>query len=296
MIEKERGNECGRTPGPATKPGGGVVAVSAQSPDKLSVTGKLLSVLLAFSPERPELTLTEIAQRAGLALTTAHRLIGELTAFGALERDSAGRYRIGLRLWEVASLAPRGLALREQALPFMEDLYEITGENVQLAVREGLEVVFVERIAGFRAVSVKTRVGGRFPMHATGVGLVLLAYAPVEVQEQALAAPMQRFTEKTFSTAHELRQALALVRRNGFAVSNGQVTLDALSVAAPVYGPEGTVLAALSLVVRSEGAQPIALAPAVQAAARGLSRVISSSAPATGGRGQHRAGRAPPIS
>lgn len=258
------------------------MAVVVQGKDKLSVTGKLLSVLLAFSAERPELTLTEVAQRAGLALTTAHRLVGELTTFGALERDSAGRYRIGLRLWEVASLAPRGLALREQALPFMEDLYEITGENVQLAVREGLEVVFVERIAGFRAVSVKTRVGGRFPMHATGVGLVLLAYAPVEVQEQALAAPLRRFTEKTIGTASELRQALALVRRNGFAVSNGQVTLDALSVAAPVQGPEGTVLAALSLVVRSEGAQPIALAPAVQAAARGLSRVISAGATAGG--------------
>jgi DNA-binding IclR family transcriptional regulator len=256
--------------------------VRTDTPDKLSVTGKLLSVLLAFSAERPELTLTEIAQRAGLALTTAHRLIGELTSFGALERDASGRYRIGLRLWEVASLAPRGLGLRERAMPFMEDLYEITRENVQLAVREDLEVVFVERIAGRHAVSVRTRVGGRFPMHATGVGLVLLAYAPAEVQEQALAAPLRRFTEKTISTANELRETLDLVRRNGFALSNGQVTLDAISVAAPVFGPDTTVVAALSLVVRAEGAQPMALAPAVQAAARGLSRVLATITPASG--------------
>ena len=97
-------------------------------------------------------------------------MLGELVAWGALERDEAGCYRIGLRLWELAALAPRSTGLRERALPFLEDLSQVTRENVQLAVREGTELVYIERIAGSGAVPVLTRVGGRFALTATGVG------------------------------------------------------------------------------------------------------------------------------
>jgi len=118
-----------------------------------------------FTPDQPRLTLTELTRKAKLPMTTVHRMVGEFVACGVLERDEEGRYRIGLRLWEVASLAPRGLGLREVALPFLEDLYEVTRENVQLAVRDGVEVVFVERITGRHAVRVRTRVGSRWAMH-----------------------------------------------------------------------------------------------------------------------------------
>ncbi|MFF5986259.1 IclR family transcriptional regulator [Prauserella flavalba] len=232
-------------------------------------------MLEAFTPATPDLSLSELARRAGVSLPTAHRRAAELVAWGALERGADGRYRIGLRLWEVAALAPRGLGLRDVAMPFLEDLYEVTHENVQLAVREGLELVFVERIAGRHAVPVLTRVGGRFALHATGVGLVLLAHAPAEVQEQALAAPLHAYTPKTITDPDRLRELLAAVRRNGYAVSDGQVTLDALSVAAPIRGADGAVMAAVSLVVRADTAEPIALAPLVQAAARGISRMLA---------------------
>src|ERR1041384_3367363 len=115
---------------------------------RVIVTAKVLALLAAFTPSTPALTLTELARRAGVTLPTAHRRAMELVAWGALERAAGGKCHIGLRLWEVASLAPRGLRLREAAMPFMEDLYEVTHENVQLAVRTGLELVFVERIAG----------------------------------------------------------------------------------------------------------------------------------------------------
>ncbi|WP_210717129.1 IclR family transcriptional regulator [Amycolatopsis acididurans] len=239
-----------------------------------SVTSKVLALLDAFSPECPAMTLSELARRAGISLATAHRRAAELVDWGALERGADGRYRIGLRLWEVASLAPRGLALREAAMPFLEDLYEVTRENVQLAVREGLELVFVERIAGRHAVPVLTRVGGRFALHATGVGLVLLAHAPAEVQEEVLAAPLQAWNPKTITNPARLREVLAAVRRNGYAVSDGQVTMDGLSVAAPVVDGSGEVVAAVSLVVHAEGAQPAALAPLVRAAGRGIGRAL----------------------
>jgi DNA-binding IclR family transcriptional regulator len=233
-------------------------------------------VLEAFTPESPALTLSEIARRAGLPLTTAHRLLAELCASRALERDDWGTYRIGLRLWEIASLAPRGVPLREAALPFLEDLYEVTHENAQLGVREGHDVVYIERIAGRRAVGVLTRVGGRFPLHASGVGLVLLAHAPEIVQRSVLEGPLRRFTDYTITDPVRLRRVLAQVRRDGVAISDRQVTDDAISVAAPITDARGEVIAALSVVAAASGAVAQGLAPAVRAAALGTSRALSA--------------------
>jgi DNA-binding IclR family transcriptional regulator len=242
----------------------------------LSVTARVLGVLDAFGPGRTSLSLTEIARRAYLPLSTAHRLVGELLAWGALERGDDGRYRIGLRLWEVGSLAPRSLGLRESAMPFLTDLQEVTGENVQLAVLDGRDAVYVERLSGRGAVKVITRVGGRLPLHATGVGLVLLAHAPAELQEQVLAGPLRRYTSKTVCAPEEVRRVLADVRRTGVAVSDGQIELVALSVAAPVRGPGQEVVAALSVVVPAQS-DARAYVPVVRAAARGVSRTLGSS-------------------
>ncbi|GHF80646.1 transcriptional regulator [Kitasatospora xanthocidica] len=243
-------------------------------PAPRSAADRLLAVLAAFGHAGPALSLTEIGRRAGLTLPTAHRLVGLLTAWGALERDREGVYHIGLRLWELGSLAPRGLALREAAMPFLEDLYEATHENVQLAVRDGLEVVYIERISGRSAVGVRTEVGARWPLHATGVGLVLLAHSTPEVKEHCLAQELAAFTPHTVTDPVRLRRLLAEVRRSGFAVSDRQITEDALSVAAPVRGPRGEVVASVSVVVPVEGAAPSALAPAVRVAGLGISRAL----------------------
>jgi DNA-binding IclR family transcriptional regulator len=236
---------------------------------------KLLDVLDAFTRDRRALSLSEIARAIDVPLSTAHRLIAELCTWGGLERAEDGRYRVGLRLWELGALAPRALGLREAALPFMEDLYEVTHENVQLAVRDETEVVFVERFAARTAVAVYSEVGGRFTLPQTGVGLVLLAAAPVEVQEQVLAAPVRRYTPWTVTDPAQLRRVLADVRRTGVAISDRQVTADAVSVAAPITERD-TVVAALSIVVRGDGPAAVrAMAPGVRAAARAISRTLS---------------------
>ncbi|MEV6944835.1 IclR family transcriptional regulator, partial [Streptomyces sp. NPDC051172] len=214
-----------------------------------SAPDRLLAVLAAFDHEHPALSLTDISRRAGLTLTTAHRLVGALTDWGALERDASGVYHVGLRLWEVAALAPRGLALRQIALPYLEDLYEATHENVQLAVRDGGEVVYIEWISGRSAVGVHIRVGARWPLHATGVGLALLAHCGSQAQEEYCAGPLASFTPYTITEPERLRRVLAEVRRTGVAVSSRQVTDNALSVAAPIRGPGGAVVAAVSVVV-----------------------------------------------
>jgi DNA-binding IclR family transcriptional regulator len=241
-----------------------------------TVAERVLAILEVFSTDRPMLRLSDISRHTGMPLTTTHRLVRELVSWGALERDDRGAYWIGLRLWEVGALAPRGLGLREAALPFMQDLYEATHENVQLAVRDGCDGVYVERITGWDAVTVRTRVGARWPLHATGVGLILLAHAPAAIQERVLTEPLARFTEKTVTDPHRLRRILTEVRRTGFSISDGQITLDALSVAAPVRDGNNEVVAALSLVVRNNGADPMNLTTAVRAAAQGVSRVLRS--------------------
>jgi DNA-binding IclR family transcriptional regulator len=239
-----------------------------------SAPDRLLAVLAAFDHAHPALCLTDISRRAGLTLTTAHRLVGALTEWGALERDGDGVYHVGLRLWEVAALAPRGLALRQVALPYLEDLYEATHENVQLAVRDGAEVVYIEWISGRSAVGVHIRGGARWPLHATGVGLALLAHSDQAFQEEYCAGPLAAFTPYTITDPGRLRRELAEVRRSGVAVSSRQVTVDALSVAAPVRGRDGTVAAAVSVVVPQLDEQIPVLIPAVRLAARGVSRAL----------------------
>ncbi|MGW0840458.1 IclR family transcriptional regulator [Streptomyces sp. NPDC002787] len=257
-----------------TAPPGAAPRESAPPGTTRSAPDRLLAVLAAFDHDHPALSLTEISRRAGLTLTTAHRLVGALTEWGALERDTSGVYHVGLRLWELAALAPRGLALRQIAMPYLEDLYEATHENVQLAVRDGDEVVYIEWLSGRSAVGVHIRVGGRWPLHATGVGLALLAYGDASSQEIYCQGPLASFTPYTITDGPRLRRVLAEVRRSGVAVSSRQVTEDALSVAAPVRGAGGAVVAAVSVVVPHAGAQVPVLTPAVQVAARGISRAL----------------------
>lgn len=240
------------------------------------VIGRALRLLDAFDAEHRALTLSDLSRRAGMPLSTAHRLVQELCAWGAVERDDDGLYQVGLRLWELGSLAPRGPGLRETALPYLEDLCQITRENVQLAVREGTEVVFVERIAGFDSVPVLTRVGGRWALTSTGVGLVLLAHASAEVQEDVLNGPIEHHTEKTVTDPVQLRRMLAAVRSNGYSVSDRQVTMDALSVGAPIRGGNGEVVAAVSLVVRHGSATAHGLAGLVRTCAQAISRALTT--------------------
>ncbi|HEU4511816.1 MAG TPA: IclR family transcriptional regulator [Nocardioidaceae bacterium] len=240
----------------------------------MSAAARLLSVLDVFSEDRPALSLTELAEGTGMPLSTVHRLVGELAGWGALERGADGRYRVGLKLWELGSLSPRSLPLRDLALPFLKDLAEVTHENVQLSVLDGGHVVFVERLSGRGAVRTRTRVGGRLATVATAGGLVLLAHAPEEVQEAVLAERVEPYTPYTVTDPGELRAALREVRRLGHAVCERQVTADAISVAAPVRDRRGRVVAALSVVAAyDESAARMLVAP-VATAAMGMSRAL----------------------
>jgi DNA-binding IclR family transcriptional regulator len=239
-----------------------------------SVTSKVVAVLDAFTSSAPELSLNELARRTGLPLSTAYRLVSELVEWGGLERAERGGYRIGLRLWEIGSLAPRSIGIREVALPFMQDLYEATHENVQLAVLDGHEALYIEKITGRHAISIKSRRGGRLPLHATGVGKVLLAYADADLLEEVLTAGLDRFTPHTIVNPGQLRRSLAEVRRSGIAFAHEEMTLGSVSVASPVFDAHGHAAAAMSIVLRSVRADLKRLAPALRTATLCVSRQL----------------------
>ncbi|RBY82402.1 IclR family transcriptional regulator [Geodermatophilus sp. TF02-6] len=243
-----------------------------------TAAGRVLAVLAAFAPAHDTLTLSEISRRSGLSLTTTHRLVGELREWGALERSPDGRYGIGLRLLELGALAPHGLRLRELALPYLDDLHQATRANVVLGVRDGVDVVYVEALRARGAVRLMSRIGGRWPLHATGTGQVLLAFADPEVQEQVLGSPLRRFTEKTITDPALLRRTLAEVRRTGVAVAENQLTAEApaLAVAVPVRGPGDEVVAALGVTVGCGTVAAQALVPALTTTARGISRALGA--------------------
>jgi DNA-binding IclR family transcriptional regulator len=241
----------------------------------VSVTDKVLALLGAFSQEAPALTLTELSKRTGLSLPTVHRRAAELVEWGALERGPDRRYRVGLRLWEVATLAPRGHGLRNVALPFLQELYDITKQqHIHLSVRNHLDVVFLERLSTPKAPQAEIRAGGRFGTFATGAGLVLLAHAPGDVQEEYLSVPLHRYTENTVTDPGRLRSILAAVRREGYSTSDRRVGAEVHCVGAPIYGPDGSVVAAVSICFRAGTQSHHVLAPSVRAAARRISHAL----------------------
>jgi DNA-binding IclR family transcriptional regulator len=244
--------------------------------DERSVAARLFAILDAFSTPSAgtSLTLTAIARRSGLPLSTTHRLVGEWVAWGGLTRQEDGRYTLGMRLWEIGVQTPTARNLRTIALPYLEDLYETTREHVHLAVLDGRDALYLEKLSGHHAVRIISRVGGRLPLHSTGVGLVLLAYAPTAVTEAYLASTLPRFLPQTVTSPDELRRRLAAIRQQGIAHMSEEMTAGSSSLAAPVRDRTGQVVAALSIVTTtSEGPHP-EHEQAVRIAARGVSRAL----------------------
>jgi DNA-binding IclR family transcriptional regulator len=243
---------------------------------RTNAAGRLLAVLDAFGPRNRALSLSDISRRSGLSLSTAHRLVHELQSWGALERDASGCYSIGVRLLELAALAPRGLDLREAAFPVLDELHHRTRGNVHLGVLDGMHVVYVEAIRACATHPTNGRIGDRWPIHATGTGLILLAYADRDFQEQVLQRPLERLTPLTVTDPAELRRKLAQVRHAGYAVAVGQITLPDVVVAVPVRDPFGNLAAAISVVVEAARAKPQVLASMLVDASADITRRMAA--------------------
>lgn len=254
-----------------------------------SVVSRALALLFAFDAQHRRLTLTDLAHRADLPLATTHRLAAELVAGGALVRRANGEYVVGRRLWDLGLLAPVQTGLRQVASPFLNDVHAATQATVHLAVRERTQVLYLERLSGRASVPVVSTVGSRLPMHATGVGKVLLAHAPADVQQRVLAS-LDRITPYTVTQRDRLERQLARVRKDGFATTEEEMTLGACSIAVPVPGPDGSVVAAVGVVVPSLKRDRARLLAALRVAAGGVGRTLAGEAAPSRARGASRPG------
>ena len=172
--------------------------------------------------------------------------------------------------------------LRQLASPYLHDLYGATLATVHLAVRDDLEVLYVDRLAGHASVPVVSQIGSRLPIHATGVGKVLLAHAPPDVQARVLGATLARLTPYTITQPGSLRRQLARVVRDDYATTVEEMTLGACSVAVPIRRGD-TVVAALGIVLPKLGNERPRLVAALQVAARGIGRSLADGGlPASG--------------
>lgn len=238
----------------------------------ISVTARALALVAAFDEDHRSLALSDLARRAGLPTATAHRLLAELLAWGAVARGDDGRYCVGRRLWDVGLLAPVNTDLVETASPFLHDLFAATRATVHIALRDGDQVLYLERLRGHATVPIVSTVGSRLPLHATGVGKVLLAHAPRDVQQRVLA-DLTRITPYTVVHPGVLGRQLQRVRTEGYATTSEEMSLGACSIAVPVARRD-EVVAALGVVVPSLRRERQRLVTALQVTASGIGRAL----------------------
>lgn len=240
-----------------------------------SVVLRALRILDTFTESRPQQSLKSICERTGLAPSTVHRQLSLLIQWGGVERVARGRYQLSLHMWRLGSGVPQARRLRDVAMPFLEDLRDATQEVVHLAVREELSLLYVEKLTGRLGIPAASRVSRRFPLYATGPGKVLLAHSGEDVLRQVVAHGLIALTPHTTVDGRELRRALAEVRRSGVAVSGEEMTLGACSIAAPIFGAAGEIVASVSVVTPPERFDVPRLRPVVQTVARAITRGLA---------------------
>jgi DNA-binding IclR family transcriptional regulator len=239
-----------------------------------TVIAKATMILDAFAGNRVAMSLSDLARATDLPSSTVHRVVRELVNWGGLERTPQGEYAVGIRLWEIAARTRRSYGLRETAMPFLQGLFDLTRQHVQLAVLDGTDALLVEKISAARAIETIGRVGGRLPLHASAIGKALLAGSPADVQDRLLARPLVAYTPHTLTSARALRRDLAETRRRGFALAQEEMSIGAVSCAAPIPGPSHEVVAAVSVVMPADDGPGRKWGTAVMAAAFGIARAL----------------------
>lgn len=195
-----------------------------------------------------ELGVSDVARRLGVAKSTAHRLLTTLATKGLVEQSTeTGRYQLGMHLYELGQLAMSRNHLRAVALPTLAELRRRSGLTVQLAVPDAGDVIYTERLETTLGVSLMRQSGHRLPAHTTSSGKAIAAFNPTFAEaRRRLGFPAR--TDATLSTGDEWERVLDTTRKQHGAISFDEATVGVSSVAAPLHGPSGEAIAAVSLV------------------------------------------------
>ena len=243
---------------------------------RLSSVANAIRLTKAFSEQDPEMGISLLANRLGLAKSTVHRLATTLVEYDILEQNrESGKYRLGLALFELGTLVRRKMDAASGAQEQIHALADATGETVQLAILDHLSVLYIRIRESRQAVRLSSGLGTRAPAHCTSVGKALLAYQPVEVVQQVIDNGLKRYTENTITDPEVLRAELATIRQKGYAIDDEEIEVGLRCVAAPIRDHSGHVTAAISVaapVQRMTKKNIQTTIPSVVSAAEAISR------------------------
>ena len=216
-----------------------------------------LAILSAFRSGRPLLGVSELGRDIGLSRSTTHRYVATLAALGYLQQDPATKkYRLGPRVLDLGFSAINSMELREVAAPHLRELSDATGYTVNMAILDGLDIVYVERSrsarAGQREIDLNLHVGSRLPAYCTSLGKVMLAFLDENDQKAALAGiDFTRRGPNTVTSRAAFLLELKRVREDGFAINNEELAYGLRSIAAPILSRDAVAVAAINLAVHS---------------------------------------------
>lgn len=233
----------------------------------------LLVELLAQSSE--PLSLKDLVAQSGLNISTCHRILNDLAIAQFVEHLPGGRYQLGLRLLELGNLVKNRLNIQELAYPQMQELHRKTGETINLSIRQGDDIVYIERCwSGQSGIHVVRPIGGRAPLHLTAVGKLFLAdLDAVELLDYVKRTGIPASTSKSVNELQRLKNELAAVHQQGFAIDNEELEDGVRCLAAAIFNEQGKVVAGLSLSAPAQRIQ-YAWSQDLKRAAKDISREL----------------------
>jgi len=243
-----------------------------------------LAILSAFRPGTPELGIADLARELGLSRSTSHRYVSTLARLGFLDQNAQTRkYRLGPRVLDLGFAAINSMELRQISAPYLQRLADETGHTVNMAILDGTDIVYIERCRtsqpGQREIDLDLHVGSRLPAYCTSMGKVLLAFLPPGCRVEILdRIDLLDRGPNTITTRTKLVSELERVRAAGAAVNNEELAYGLRSIAVPVRGQDGEVVAAINLAVHRSTASiedlVARLSPRLHRASTGISALL----------------------
>jgi DNA-binding IclR family transcriptional regulator len=238
----------------------------------IQVIERLFSLMDVLASREDAISLKEISEKTGLHPSTAHRILNDLTIGRFVDRPEPGSYRLGMRLLELGNMVKARLNVRDAALAPMRDLHKLIQQPVNLSMRQGDEIVYIERAYSERSgMQVVRAIGGRAPLHLTSVGKLFLSVdEPMKVRSYATRTGLNGHTKNSITQLPVLERELSKVRQYGIARDNEELELGVRCIAAGIYDDQGKLLAGLSISAPADRLDEAWL-PKLQATAEGIS-------------------------
>lgn len=220
-----------------------------ENPNHVQSVGRALKLIEFLANERHEISLTEISKKIGWPKSTVHGLLSTMCAYQVVEQSAVtGRYKLGVRLFELGNIVARSWDINTVAKLHMRHLNSELSALIQLATERSGEVLYLEKLESNQMIHIVSDIGRRLPMHCSGLGKVLLAYRPYpEVKRIISEKGLKRMTSRTITNMSELEKELKKIREQGYAIDNQEIMEGLRCVAVPIFDGDGKVNYAMSV-------------------------------------------------